>query len=354
MDPIAHDRFKSAWLIISYNCNNDCIWCYAKNASHRNSEPNLKKILNLLQFFSGLYVTRLTILGGEPTLCSNLKRIIEKAAELGMSPNIVTNGRRLSNPYYLNTLINAGISEINISIQSSSPSIHDSITQVGGSLNETVKGIENSLKLCGEENISTVITAGSKNQNSLLDTAVFLNSIGVRNILFNACLPEIESPQECESFCIKPRDLTSIFKKLYLDTKKLGIPISFYMTVPLCLFEKEFMVEAISEGAFFFGCHVFYGAGLVVDNKGNLLPCTHWVNSPYINLFDNPDLLKSSKKFLKYWNTDRPHTIRSELQNYRMEGCSFCSLWAKKCIGGCPLLWLLYDQNKYIPYNNDK
>ena len=74
------------------------------------------------------------------------------------SIRIQSNGRRLSDYIYCKDLVEAGVNEFFISIYGHNSKIHDSLTRRKGSFLETIRGLENLMKLKVDVITNTVVT----------------------------------------------------------------------------------------------------------------------------------------------------------------------------------------------------
>jgi radical S-adenosyl methionine domain-containing protein 2 len=103
------------------DCNFSCDYCYAtfRDIPSTLSEEDCIKVLELMAE-SG--TQKVTFVGGEPTLCPFLHKLIRRAKELGMVTMLVTNGTRLRNPSVKEMIPN--LDWISISIDASDPQIN--------------------------------------------------------------------------------------------------------------------------------------------------------------------------------------------------------------------------------------
>ena len=84
----------------------------------------------------------LTFVGGEPTLHPNLAALIASARAAGFSRvGIQTNARRLADRQYLQSLVDAGLSDVHVSLHGSEAAVHDYHTGVEGSFTEAMNGL---------------------------------------------------------------------------------------------------------------------------------------------------------------------------------------------------------------------
>ena len=91
------EKFNVAWISLTYNCNNRCNWCYALSNLNENHKKTLKKEHEkpIVKLLSLLDIKRVILIGGEPTIYSNLSKIVEKLTDKGIVTGMVSNGRKL-------------------------------------------------------------------------------------------------------------------------------------------------------------------------------------------------------------------------------------------------------------------
>ncbi len=119
-------------------CNLNCIHCYIPNHSENGLDENiLDNLFKNLREMGALY---LNITGGEIFLHKNIMQIIKKARLLGFSTNLLSNATLL-NEDQIKELSYLHISSFGTTVFSINPRVHDSITQVNGSLNKTIANI---------------------------------------------------------------------------------------------------------------------------------------------------------------------------------------------------------------------
>jgi len=86
----------------------------------------------------------LELLGGEPTLHEDLLSLISYARRRGARRiKVVTNGRRLADADFLLHLVEEGCRIFEVKIYGSRSETHDAVTRVRGSLDETLRGLQN-------------------------------------------------------------------------------------------------------------------------------------------------------------------------------------------------------------------
>ncbi|MCA9123582.1 MAG: radical SAM protein [Planctomycetales bacterium] len=82
--------------------------------------------------------------GSEVTLRQDLPELARQARDSGFEHvRIQTHGMRLADPRYCEELVAAGIDEYFVSVTASDAETHDAITEVPGSFEKTLRGLEN-------------------------------------------------------------------------------------------------------------------------------------------------------------------------------------------------------------------
>jgi len=172
-------------LAITYRCNNDCAHCY--NERER-SFPELpasewKKILTSLW---QLGIPHIIFTGGEPTLRKDLPELIMQAESIGQITGLNTNGRHLGNLAYLQSLVEAGLDHVQITVESNDASIHDEMVMARGAWKQTISGLHNVLDT--PLFVMTNTTMLQENSPTLTETLDFLSDVGVPTVGLNALI----------------------------------------------------------------------------------------------------------------------------------------------------------------------
>ena len=104
--------FYSIFVDITHRCNMECANCYTPNRD----VPDL----DLNRFYEALSQfpkkTEIRLIGGEPTVRTDLVEIVAKIKSLGHRPTMMTNGLMLARPGYARELVDAGMRSIYISL----------------------------------------------------------------------------------------------------------------------------------------------------------------------------------------------------------------------------------------------
>jgi AdoMet-dependent heme synthase len=128
----------SVHLDLTYRCNERCVHCYLDHDD--NGEMSEAEIMELLPQLADAGALLLTLSGGEPLLRKDLFRIIARARERNFSVKLKTNGI-LIREAEARRLQELCVDNVQISVYSHRPEVHDAITKVPGSLAKTIASI---------------------------------------------------------------------------------------------------------------------------------------------------------------------------------------------------------------------
>jgi radical SAM protein with 4Fe4S-binding SPASM domain len=128
----------SAQLDITYRCNERCEHCYLDHDDK--GELSLAEIKQLLNQLAEAGVMFLTISGGEPLLRRDFFDIVTHARSLLFDVKIKSNAVMIREKE-AQRLKNLGVEQVQISVYSHRPEVHDGITKLPGSLKRSIAAI---------------------------------------------------------------------------------------------------------------------------------------------------------------------------------------------------------------------
>jgi len=128
----------SVHLDLTYRCNERCVHCYLDHHDH--GEMSTAEIKDLLDQMAAAGVFYLTISGGEILMRRDFFEILEHARLRTFCIKLKTNGIliRKQEADRINAL---GVESVQISIYSHVPEVHDAITKLPGSLEQSIEAI---------------------------------------------------------------------------------------------------------------------------------------------------------------------------------------------------------------------
>lgn len=146
---------------LGFSCNNRCVFCAQGDLRQAIGDPTFEELERELSQLAGPD-ERLALTGGEPTLRSDLPELIARARALDFASVLLqTNGRRLAYRKYVDELVDAGLDRVEISVQGARPNLHDYLTAVPGSGQQTLSGVRNAVAAGLKVTVTTVPTRSS-------------------------------------------------------------------------------------------------------------------------------------------------------------------------------------------------
>ncbi len=169
-------------LKVGFQCNNACRFCVQGDKRKKYPNKSSEEIKEILKKES-LDHQGVVFTGGEPTIRKDLVDWVRYAKKVGYKTiQIQSNGRLFAYKKFCKKLINAGANEFSPAIHGSKAEIHDWLTRVPGSFEQTVKGIKNLKSLNQYVLTNSVIT--KKNYKDLPRLAQLLVGLKVNQFQF--------------------------------------------------------------------------------------------------------------------------------------------------------------------------
>jgi len=162
---------------VGFACNNHCHFCVQGEKRKKYGRRSKEEIFEILKKNSRER-TAVVFTGGEPSLHPDIIELVSMANELGYeSIQIQTNGRMFAYERFCNDMIEAGATEFSPALHGHTAGLHDYLTTVSGSFEQTVRGIRNLVKLGQKVVTNSVITRS--NFRHLPELAEILVELGV-------------------------------------------------------------------------------------------------------------------------------------------------------------------------------
>ena len=161
-------------LSVTDRCDFRCVYCMAEDMTFlpRAQVLTLEELAAIGRAFSELGVYKIRITGGEPLVRKNVMWLFQQLGSLpGMKDlTLTTNGSQL--PRYAQTLKDAGLRRINISLDTLKPDLFRRITRVGD-LDKVLKGIK-AAQQAGFQRIKlNAVILKNRNHEEVADLAQF-------------------------------------------------------------------------------------------------------------------------------------------------------------------------------------
>ncbi len=328
---IMDKKITGFWLSPTYKCNNRCGWCYVGGKLAKSAEANLSEVKNYLFQMISLGAKNCVFIGGEPTIYPHIIDAVKFATDQGLNVKLMTNGRKLTDRSFVRKLKEAGLKHCSVSVEGVKP-VHDKITRVSGSFEESITGIMN----CQKEGVpvNSISTVGSTNKDTIEELVRFFQEIRVGWSVFNMCSSQPSGYNGNDNGVIVLDEYARIVEEIGLKYDF----VRFYALLPLCLFDQEKLHRLLALGRMRVSCSLFAHT-VAIDPRGNLNPCTHMADIVYGNL-KNPnglhDFLEKKTKEMAFLRSHAPSPK-----------CVDCRLW-NTCLGGCNLIWFSRRAEDFI------
>jgi radical SAM protein with 4Fe4S-binding SPASM domain len=303
-------------IALTYRCNNKCIHCYA-GGPRQTSELTTKDWFKVIDKLRALGIPQVVFTGGEPTLRDDLATLIAYTQKMELVSGLVTNGRKLKDKAYLQSLIDAGLDHVQITVESHDPKVHDKITGAEGSWNETVQGLKNALA----SPIYTVsnTTLSQYNVNDVEATIEFLHGLGVKQFACNSLIYSGKAPEIAKSFALEETSLEPVLNRIKDKARQLSMEFTWYTPTQYCEvnpLQLELGIKSCS------ACRI----NMAIEPDGTVIPCQSYSIAPLGNI------LKDNWK--KIWQN--PICIKLRKRKYAPDKCYQCPS-LNICGAGCPL-----------------
>lgn len=241
---------------LTRECNLKCIHCW--NNSSRNAQE-LPFYLIEREINNAPDTLHIKLTGGEPLLYSSFKNLVDLCKEKGHLVEIVSNGTQIT-PEVVKYLNNK-ISKINISLHGTNPKIHEKITRIPGSYNQTIRSIE----LMKEQGVNLTInyTVMKENMGDIKDIMHLTKSLGVQGLRLNV-LRDCGRGKRLEK--ILPEEIKKLRKEI--NSIQLNIGVNLERSE---LYTRPYNVGL--ENAHVYGCGGMRNS-VFINSDANVYPCS--------------------------------------------------------------------------------
>jgi len=310
-------------LALTFRCQNNCVHCYA-GGPHETSELTTEQWREVIDRLHQVGVFILTFTGGEPTLREDLPELLLYGQSKGIVTGLITNGRKLKDKTYVETLEKTGLDFIQVTLESHKPKIHDLMTATKGSWKETVAGIKNIIPT--QIYATTNTTLSKHNAPDFLETIDFLKKLGVAAFGCNSLIYSGKANAISEEFVLPLDRLNELLPKVRDKANQLGLKFLWYTPTQYCRFDPVKLGLGVKS------CTAA-NVNMCVGPNGDVYPCQSYFESL-------GNILKDY--WQKIWN--HPLAVRIRKREYVEPKCKDCPQ-LQICGGGCPLE---LQKNNYV------
>jgi len=286
----------SAHLDITYRCNERCEHCYLEHDDK--GELTTAETFDILRQLADAGVFFLVISGGEPLLRHDFFQILERARALLFNVKLKTNAVLIREPE-AHRIRELGVEQVQISVYSHRPEVHDGITKLPGSLKKTLRAIE----FLKSQGLKVTIANVLMRQNLLDATEVqrLAASLGVPYTLDPTITPRING----DTSILDMRAPRAAIRKAFRDPALVGNVEEFCAPPPIV--DEDFLA-AIPCSAGHTACYI--------SPCADVYPCVQ---------FPLPSGNLRRQKFIDIWeNSPELNDVRS-ITARDLPTCSSCT-----------------------------
>ena len=222
-------------LVLGYECNNNCIFCYA--GDKKGKFPSMTTGQAKMELERGMErgCTFVDFNGGEPTIRKDFFELVKYAKKLGYKTiSVTTNGRMFSYPEFARKAVKFGLNSAVFSLHGHNAELHDCLVGVKGAFIQAIKGLNNFRDAYPQVYICTNTTITKLNYK-------FLPQIAENNIKkgANACEfifvhPRGEALKNFDKVVPTFREVSTMIPKTVEIAMKYGISHLYMRYFPLC------------------------------------------------------------------------------------------------------------------------
>jgi radical SAM protein with 4Fe4S-binding SPASM domain len=300
-------------LALTYRCNNDCPHCYVARPTDypQMSTADWKATIDRVWQVG---IPHVCFTGGEATLHPDLAELVAYAQDTGLVTGLLTNGRQLSDPAYVQALMAAGLDHVQITLESHAEAVHDSMVAAAGAWQETVNGVRNTVAAGLYTTTNTTLT--KENVPIIEETVDFIAGLGVDSFACNGLIYSGRGRTVGTGF--REGELVPILERVREAADRHSLRLIWYTPTQYCAFsplQLNLGVKACTAAWY----------NMCVEPDGAVIPCQSYYKPLGHILHDEWDVI---------WNHDLAVSLRE--RRYVPEKCRECPE-LPICGGGCPL-----------------
>lgn len=310
-------------MALTYRCNANCAHCY--NARPRGfQELPTDAWLRMIDRTWEVGIPHICFTGGEATLRADLPQLVRRAQSNGQITGLLTNGRTLADPAYVQALVDAGLDHVQITLESHLSEVHDGMVRALGAWDDTVAGIRNCLQ--EELFVMTNTTLLVENSPTIVETIDFLADLGVPTLGFNALI--YAGRGKSVGTGLREASLGSLLEDVRTRTQENGQRLIWYTPTQYCQFDPVQMqlgVKSCTAARY----------NMCIEPDGGVIPCQSFYQ-PLGNFQEDT--------WDSIWNHELALWLRE--RRYVPDACQTCEI-LRECGGGCPLT-LLHQNGQMV------
>ncbi len=332
-------RLHEIDLYVTMKCNLACSFCSVRANEHQEEELSLSRILGLISEAHEMGLQELHLIGGEPTLRTDLEEIVKYAVSKGIKTRLISNGTLLSRKRLIQ-LVEAGMGNIMLSVDGMKET-HNLMRGSASAWQKTMECILECVDLGLQTRVSSVAFRNNQDEIPELIEKVAGMGVDIFSVFLGSPLGRGEN--------WKDQVLTAQEWKCFLQRILEDISVSRYGSSIQIIAEQGFLWPETKN----YNLEQMQGRGtgcstlltdydyLIVRADGNLYQCVFFMQDgvPIGNIMNQPlemalEMARKRKIYQKFTQVGND--------------CSACN-WNVDCGGGCRGYSQLYTGDWHQP-----
>ena len=329
---------QSLSLILTNQCNLSCQGCY-NNPSNYSSEIDPEKLKFFILSFRPTFVK---LLGGEPTLSTNIVDVCSFLNQEQIPFSLITNGLKLFEADFIKQIrpffnkknniiislwqndfvlkhyvdLHNNLTDLNFSFSLVIDSNdHDKYTDIIDTI--TKKHLK---KIVLNAFVSPVNSSSLTEQGKCISEEPSPPNPLSQNLLSSSVDQTLRERGDCQKHV---EDTNKKLMECFVKNQNVIFNVS---KIRLCDFETNLLLQMKKENRLATGCSLVMGGGMAINPEGDFLPCSHFNGLSSFSAFEEPEKIEPYQKKLV-----------ESFSRYPQEECKSCDKYKLFCWGGCPI-----------------
>lgn len=198
---------------ITYRCNERCIHCYLDHEDY--GELDTREVKNILTQLADAGALMLTFSGGEIFLRKDLFEIVEFARNLHFDITLKSNALMITEARAIR-LRKLGVRQVQVSMYSADPTVHDEITKVRGSFARSLQAIR--FLKAQELGVKIACPLMKQNVSGLNQVRKLADELGVPYVIDMTITPKLDGDMSVLKLRNSAEELMSVMQDTSLHS----------------------------------------------------------------------------------------------------------------------------------------
>lgn len=323
-------KFEPRWIAweISQRCNLSCVHCRAEGAMNKEKGPTTEQAKAIIDDISSYAKPVLVLSGGEPLLRKDIFELARYGTDKGLRMALATNGTLVTDRV-AEKIKESGIKIVSISIDGSTPEVHDNFRGVKGAFEGAIRAA----RIFKKHGIPFIVNSSftKRNQHEIPKVYKLAKELGATAWYMFMIVPTGRGKELMEELISKEdyEEVLNWHYEMEKEEKEMFVR-------PTCapMYYRIFRQRAKEEGIKFERRSLNFSTGgskgciagqliALINYKGDVYPCSYFPLKAG-NIYE--------KSFKEIWENSELFKQLRDFTNYRGK-CGVCE-YLKVC-GGC-------------------